>query len=429
MATLWPRLANGGPDPAKFISQRSARRQPSAVRALYPLLKKPGMISLGGGMPNAALFPFHSMELTLKNGAKLNVNPAQMEAALQYAATPGIPELVAWLREELTREHAPPYNDWDVQVTTGSQDGLSKAIEMLLDPDDSILVENPTYSGTLSILKPMGCYLVGVDTDARGLRADALEETLATWDAKHPGKKFPKALYVIPIGQNPSGATVPLERREAIYAICSKFNIIILEDDPYRYLYFGEEGTQDEVAPRSFFSMDREQRVIRFDTFSKVLGAGLRVGWVTGPRVFIERVMLHMQSTNLHTSSFAQCALVALLQQWGREGWMAHVHEVKKSYRERRDIFVAAARRHLGNRVTFTPPSAGLFVWFRCEGIADTTDLIKKKAVEKLVLMLPGQSFFFDDRPSPYVRAAFSTASPAEMDAALERFASLLASL
>jgi kynurenine/2-aminoadipate aminotransferase len=183
-------------DYTAFLSAASLRRKPSPIRALMPLVKTPGMISLGGGMPNPTTFPFTSLQFTTNKGDTLSLTKAELNEALQYSPTPGLPNLCAQLASLQVREHNPQYKDWSTLVTCGSQDALGKAFEMLLNPGDSVIVEDPTYPGTLSFLQPFGANLLPVKTDAEGIIVSSLEEVLA---AKHAKK--PRVLYVIPTGQ------------------------------------------------------------------------------------------------------------------------------------------------------------------------------------------------------------------------------------
>ena len=213
-------LSNSAIDYDKLLTRRSRARQPSAIRAMQPLVALPGMISLGGGMPNPATFPFASITAELKDGsgARIELSGAQLDAALQYSPTPGLPSLVKHLKRLQEWEHGAGANV-EVCVTTGSADALSKAFDALLDADDSLLLESPTFSGSLAYLQPIGCRLVGVECDALGLRPDALEAILRGWDEVHEGRRRPRVLYTIPSGSNPTGASLDLARKRHLYEI------------------------------------------------------------------------------------------------------------------------------------------------------------------------------------------------------------------
>jgi len=413
-----------------YLSARSAARQPSAIRALQPLLSIPGMISLGGGMPNMATFPFKSFTAELVDGTRLELSgPAALTEALQYSASGGIPRMVKHLQRLQLEEHAPPSGEARLCITTGSQDALSKAFDMFLESGDSLLVESPTYSGSLAFLKPLGAELVGVPTQGGCLVPEALREILASWDTARNAR--PRVLYTIPTGSNPTGGSLSFQQKAEVYEIAREYDLLIMEDDPYYFMQFPEKG---QGRTKSFLSMDVDGRVLRFDSFSKLLSSGIRLGFATGPPALIERLELHIQSTSLHTPGLTQAFVASLFDHWAKQhngnsylGFVAHVEVVSDFYRERRDAFMAAADKHLTGLATWTPPTAGMFVWFKLIGVSDSWPLIKEKALDKKVILVPGQSFEVPGTmPSSYVRAAYSTASHEDMDEALRRFAELL---
>ncbi|KAL6078964.1 AADAT isoform 2 [Balamuthia mandrillaris] len=426
--------ANRIRDYGNFLSRVAKRRAPSAIRSLQPLMQIPGMISLGGGVPNPEYFPVEAVQVKLKSNDVLTLEGKDMETALSYSSSYGIPELVEWLKDFQDREHKVPYpsrKDWHVCVTSGSADANCKAFEMLINEGDYVFTEDPTYSGSLSAIKPLGANIIGVQTDGEGLIPSHLRSLLQTWPA---AQKKPKFVYIIPTGQNPSGSTLTLDRKREIYSLASQYDLLILEDDPYYYLQYG--GAEGGRVP-SFLSMDEEGRVIRFDSFSKIISSGL-LGWATGPAPLIERLQLHQQVSSLHVSGISQMILLKMLQHWGHEGFHRHVAVVEQGYKERRDKFVELADKYLTGLAEWTVPSAGMFLWLKLlsEQVDESTGkklpihssdtLIKEKAVNAKVLLVPGSSFSPSDKPSPYVRASFSTASPAEMEEALKRLVKLI---
>jgi len=390
------------------------------------------MISLGGGLPNNNTFPFKSFTIELKDGSTLELKGTDLDEALQYSPTYGLPKLNKWLKDLQIRNHSlnseTVGKDWNLLITTGSQEALSMAIEVLCDDGDFIISEQPTYSGTLSILRPLNLNIVGIDIDQYGMIPSKLEETLANWD--HSKNKFPRVVYLIPSGQNPSGSTMNEERKTALYKICSKYNLIIFEDDPYYYLQFGDINAQTSTKldlGKSLISMDVDGRVLRFDSFSKILSSGLRLGFVTGPQQLVNTIQFHEQSSTLHASGLSQACAQALLYKWGFENWDNHIISIQNFYRQRRNTFISLIEKNLGGLVEYNIPTAGMFVWMNLLGITDTKALISEKAVEKKVLLVPGVAFSTDpNTPSSYVRASFSTATEEQMDEALKRLASLV---
>ena len=238
------------------------------------------------GFPNALTFPFKKITIDTKDDKQFILEGSKLQSALQYLPTPGLPSLVKWLEELQEQIHGPPKKT-DLVVTSGSQDGLCKAIEMLMEPGSPVIVEEFIYAGTLTILNPYCPQYLVVKSDSEGMVPESLRSVLAKAATK------PKVIYINPTGANPTGTVLTESRRKEIYAIASEYNLIILEDDPYYFLQYLPN------RPSSFLSLDTEGRVLRFDSFSKVLSSGIRLGFVTGPPPLIERINLHMQVSNL----------------------------------------------------------------------------------------------------------------------------------
>ena len=325
----------------KFIVESSAARAPSSIRELMRFVSMPGMLNLAGGMPNPGGFPVSGVKLTLKNGEEIDWSPQQTNQAFQYGVTWGLPPLVKFLKSMMTLLHGKQESKaWELLVTTGSQDGLSKSIDMLIDQGDSIILGAPGYPGLLCNLMTKNANLVSVPMDANGIDCDAVEAVLANWETgPNAGKPFPKCVYVVPVGCNPSGATMSYERKVQLVAIASKYDILILEDDPYFFLTHvidTEEHLQAPATdvkawncPKSMWEIDTEGRVLRFESFSKVMSAGIRVGYVMGPTPLIVRLMLHSQASVLHCSSMTQMTVFTFLNHVGLSGLLSHVRSVR----------------------------------------------------------------------------------------------------
>uniref|UniRef100_A0A8C7XP74 Kynurenine/alpha-aminoadipate aminotransferase, mitochondrial n=1 Tax=Oryzias sinensis TaxID=183150 RepID=A0A8C7XP74_9TELE len=370
----------------------------------------PSLISLAGGAPNPNTFPFQSASIQLKDGKMVTFDETAMKRALQYSASNGIPELLTWMKNLQKDLHNPPTISYspeegqmDMCVTTGSQEGLCKVFEMLVNPGDNVLLDAPTYSGTLAALQPLGCNLINIPSDHHGMIPAALKETLSRWDpleVHKPGSTAPKILYTIPNGGNPTGASMTTERKKDVYELAQQYDMLIIEDDPYYFLQF-----EKPWAP-TFLSMDVDGRIIRTDSFSKILSSGLRLGFVTGPKPLVDHVVLHIQASTMHTSTFTQLMVSQLLHSWGQKGFLQHI-----------DGCDAACTAGLTDVAEWHTPSAGMFLWMKLKGIADTQQLIMEKALEKEVLLVPGGVFMINSSdPCPYVRAAFSLSTPEQID-------------
>lgn len=414
---------------SRFINAISAARKASPIRILTELQQRspPSLISLAAGAPNANTFPFKSASISLKNGGSIEFDETLMKRALQYSASSGIPELLSWMKDLQKSLHNPPTAgraQLEMCVTTGSQEGLCKAFEMIINPGDNVLLDAPTYSGTLAALKPLGCNIINIPSDQYGMIPEALRETLSQWrleDVGKPNNTIPKLLYTIPNGGNPTGASMTTERKREVYQLAQDYDFLIIEDDPYYFLQF-----EKPWAP-TFLSMDVDGRVLRTDSFSKILSSGLRLGFVTGPKPLIDRIVLHMQASTMHTSTFTQLLVTQLLQRWGQEGFLNHIDSVVEFYRKQRDAMLSSADKWLQDVAEWHMPAAGMFLWIKVKGIQDTHKLIMEKALEKEVLLVPGGVFNIDSsEPCPYVRAAFSLSSPEQIDQAFQRLHALI---
>ncbi|KAL7375149.1 hypothetical protein ABVT39_012762 [Epinephelus coioides] len=410
---------------ARFLTAVSAARKPSPIRILTELQQRspPTLISLAGGAPNPNTFPFQSASITVRNGQTITFDETAMKRALQYSASNGIPELLTWMKNLQKNLHNPP-SAVEMCVTTGSQEGLCKVFEMLVNPGDNVLLDAPTYSGTLAALQPLGCNIINVPSDQHGMIPAALKEVLSRWDPSEvhkPDSNAPKVLYTIPNGGNPTGASMTAQRKQEVYELARQYDMLIIEDDPYYFLQF------DKPWAPTFLSMDADGRIIRTDSFSKILSSGLRIGFVTGPKPLVDRVVLHIQASTMHTSTFTQLMVSQLLHSWGQEGFLQHIDGVIEFYRKQRDAMISSADKWLKDVADWHAPSAGMFLWIKLKGIADTQQLIMEKALEKEVLLVPGGVFMINSsEPCPYVRAAFSLSTPEQIDEAFRRLSSLI---
>jgi len=415
-------------DPAKFCTVLSKARKPSPIRQLVPLMKMPGMVSLGSGMPNPTTFPFKTISAELVDGSTINLSEKETAAALQYTLTSGLPELKDWLQKFQKIEHSPVYKDWDICIGTGSQDVLTNAFDMLLEDGDSILIDAPTYPGTLAYLQPRDLDIIPVETDGYGMIPSSLEDRIHN----NKARKLPKVMMTIPTGQNPSGCTLSLQRRHEIMRIVKENDLVVVGDDPYYYLMFGEYPFKANTFKRadiklpSLFSLDTEGRVIRTDSLSKVVSSGIRIGWVTAHKEFINRIVLGMQATTLHASAVSHAIVAKWLDSIGVDGFMKHLDDVAIFYGQKRDLFNDICKEHLVGKADWHVPHAGLFYWLDLHGQTDTGRLVLLAARQGKVLLLPGRVFNYDNSESSHVRVAFSLLGDEQLNDAVQRFAGVL---
>ncbi|GAA5915028.1 hypothetical protein JCM6882_006760 [Rhodosporidiobolus microsporus] len=361
-------------DLSHHLNAVSKGRHASPLKDIMPLMARPGMISFAGGLPHPSLFPFADAAITAyppsadlsvdaapKNGLvpiemqKYAVDKAQVDLSqiLQYGYSSGDPRLRAWLADYVTHVHQPATSDWEILLHCGNTDGWNKVVRLLCDPGDLILCEEYTFASSISMWTSFGCRATPVKLDGNGLRADDLERVLGTWETEHPNEKRPKLLYIVPVGSNPTGSTMPADRRQQIYDICSKYDVIIAEDDPYsalQYPSFELSDKQEAAEPTvqtaeefraslepSFLKFDKEGRVIRLESFSKTIAPGNRLGFFVANPLFTERLLRATEVETQTPSGWAQGIVYELLRQWGRDGYLSWLSNLRQQYQIRRD--------------------------------------------------------------------------------------------
>lgn len=400
-------------DHSKYFTKASSSRKPSAIRDLQKYTAIKGIISFGGGLPNPSLFPLESITLNLKGGEKITLTETETKQMLQYGGSKGFGPLLEFLRNLQLKIHSPSVA-FDCLIGSGSQDLITRTMESLLECGDCILIEEPTYVGILAFLKPMGVKVIGVETDEFGIIPESLNSCIKNAEVK------PKCVYIVPVSGNPTGVSTSIERKKQIYEICSSNDILILEDDPYFYLQY-----ELPYVP-SFLSIDTRGLVIRFDSFSKIISGGSRVGFITAAEYVIQRLELQKQCTDLHTSIPSQMIVYKLCQHWGIDGFIEHTRKVASFYDGRCLVFCSLLDKYLKGKVTYSRPTSGMFIWLKLIGIEDSNELITTKAREALILILPGKEFYYDNRTSGHCRLSFSIASDEEMELGISRLATLL---
>ncbi|WVO22555.1 hypothetical protein I312_103833 [Cryptococcus bacillisporus CA1280] len=334
----------------------------------------------------------------------ITIEDPDLATALQYAPSAGIPKLREWLADLQAHVHERPRGDYAISVGSGSQDLMFKGFQAVLNPGDPVLLETPMYAGVLPALRILKADYAEVDVDDQGLSAKNLEKVLSEWPAD---KKRPRVLYTSPIGSNPSGCSASKERKLEVLKVCKKYDVLIFEDDPYYYL-------AQELIP-SYFALEKQVypeggHVVRFDSFSKLLSAGMRLGFATGPKEILHAIDVSTAGANLHTSAVSQGVALRLMQYWGIEGFLAHGRAVAKLYTDRRAQFEATAHKYLDGLASWVSPVAGMFLWIdlRPAGIEDSYELIRHEALAKGVLGVPGMAFYPTGRKSSHVRVSFS---------------------
>ena len=343
----------------------------SEIRELLKLTAKPEIISFAGGLPAPELFPVEEMKKV-----SVEVLNQMGREALQYSTTEGYDPLRSHIADRMKKQGIPAKGE-DILITSGSQQGLDFSGKIFLNPGDYVVVESPSYLGAINAFKAYQCNFLEIDTDDDGMIIEDLEKKLSE-------TKNAKMIYVIPDFQNPTGRTWSLGRRKALLEIAKKFDLPVIEDNPYGELRF------DGEAVPSIKSMDDDDRVIFLGTFSKTFCPGLRVGWVCAPEKLLEKYILVKQGADLQCNSMAQREISVFLDNYNLD---EHVEKIKKVYRGRRDLMLDSFKKYFPEEVTYTHPEGGLFTWVIMPDYLDAKELAVK-ALEKNVAYVPGGSFF-----------------------------------
>lgn len=395
-------------------AQRTQRMQGSAIRELLKFTAMPGAISLAGGLPAGEFFPLEQIAAVTQR-----ILTTQGQQALQYGMTEGYTPLRELLARRLTAAGVRTSPD-NILITSGSQQGLDLLGKVLLNPGDRLLVEAPTYMGALQAFNPYEPAYVTIRSDQDGLVVDELETAL---------QAGPKCVYVLPSFQNPAGVTLTLERRRRLIELAERYEVAIIEDDPYSQLRFEGEDLPSllslEFARRQSDEQENQfyqGNVILLNTFSKVLTPGLRVAWIVAPAEVIRKLTLAKQGTDLHTATFNQMIAYEL----ARDGFLEqHVPLLRKLYRERRDAMLAALDEYFPDTVSWTRPQGGLFLWVTVPEGIDTGQLLGD-ALEYRIAFVPGAAFHANGGGTNTMRLSFSNVNPAQIEEGIRRLGKLL---
>jgi 2-aminoadipate transaminase len=368
----------------------------SAIRELFKLLGKPGIISFAGGFPDSAMFDVEGIREA--SARALSEEPG---AALQYGATEGYNPLREQLAGFMASKGVNGLSPEGLIVTTGSQQALDLVAKTLLNPGDVALVEAPTFLATIQCFRLYGPQVLGVPIDEHGVQVDQLEAMMV--------QHRPKLVYLVPTFGNPSGAMLNLERRLQVLKLAVKYQTVVVEDDPYGDLYFGDAPPPSLLALTDQVPGSRDW-LVYCGSLSKVLSPGLRVGWMIAPEALLARATMCKQFSDAHTSTFAQ----ATAAQYLKAGRMPDtLNTVRRVYAERACTMGEALSKELGSALRFTQPLGGLFFWANLTGAnGQETDgsALAKRAIEKGVAFVPGAPFYANNPDNTAIRLSFATA-------------------
>lgn len=431
-------------DFSHLLSEEAKRRKPSPLKSAFVYYGKPGMTFLGGGLPLSELFPIESVTAKIpkapfEKGIGANVedfeeievvkqkgreNQIELARSLQYGFTEGHKEIMAFVKEHHDLVHNMQYEDWDVIATIGSTEAWDSVLRTFCNKGESIFVEENTFSSALETAAALDITTFPIPMDTEGLLPDKFEEILQKWVGP-----MPKLLYTIPTGQNPTGSSLSLERRQKVYELACKYDIIIIEDEPYYFLqmdpYTQEKETRAAKAVHShdefikalvpgFCSLDTEGRVLRFDSFSKVLAPGIRFGWIAGQSKILERIIRLHEVSMQAPAGLTQSITNELLYTWKQSGYIDWLIKIRQEYTHKRDVTIDTIYDHFPLDVTtFLPPVAGMFftVYFDAskhpkfkefgEDPIKVETAIYEQGLEQGCLMIPGSWFKAEGNTEP----------------------------
>jgi aromatic amino acid aminotransferase I len=423
---------------------------------------QPGILSLAGGLPSPAYFPVSDISANVLVPESFTLSPTEpstslswlwklfgshnatkektqavtvpkypavegdinLAISLQYGTASAQTQLQDFLKRFTSEVYRPAFEDWTILIDTGNTDGWSRAFMTLCNPGEGVLCEEWTYPSAMASMFPFNIKPVSVAMDGLGMKSDDLENLLSQWDPVSRQMPRPHVMYIVPVGQNPSGSTMSIARKKQIYDICVKYDVIIVEDDPYYFLQLGTytskydrstsatpsgKPSADEslryvsTLTPSFLNFDYEGRVIRLDTFSKTIAPGSRLGWFTCNPVFAERLERQGETTSQAPCGFGQALITKILMHWTYDGYIRWLRGLRTEYQQRRDFFIdclteefhlhevpavtgvwegcivyqASSKVKKSTRMTekysprnrtmfsFVPPVAGMFVWMR----------------------------------------------------------------
>jgi aromatic amino acid aminotransferase I / 2-aminoadipate transaminase len=355
------------------------------------------LISLGGGLPSTEYFPIEGLQIqvphvfgplatngqtqllhslrTGKHDIAEQMSQLDIATALQYGQAHGLTQFLRYLIEHTQLIHDPPYKDWSCTMTNGNTAAFEVILRMFAKPGDWMLSEEYTFVAAVETAAPLGVQTAAVAMDKHGMRTDSLDSVLISWDENRGPKPF--LVYTVPTGQNPTGATQTAERRREIYAIAQKHDLLIMEDDPYYFLQMQSPGAApltshddfiNSLVP-SYLSLDTDGRVVRMDSFSKVVAPGIRTGWVTASEQIVDRYRAHAELSTQGPSGMSQLVLYKILEDhWGHAGYLDWLMHLRVEYTARRNVMLAACERYLPRDiVSWDLPVAGIFCWLRLD--------------------------------------------------------------
>ncbi|SCW01018.1 LAFE_0D03268g1_1 [Lachancea fermentati] len=381
-----------------LFSDEALKRKPSPIKTTMAYFQDPSVVFLGAGMPPGELFPLKTLSMEVpkppfKNGIAdseetmkatimrnqdelLFASDVPIARALQYGNSRGQKELLEFLKEHTRRFHRIPYEDWDIITTTGSTQGWDASLRIFCNKGDTVLLEGYTYSSSVEAADAQGLNCIPMPMDDNGIMPAKLEDMLENWGSRYPQIPMPKLLYTIPTGQNPTGCTLSDDRKPYIYHLAQKYDMIIIEDEPYYFLQMDKYTPPEQrstTSPmnhhqfmnslcRSFLELDVDGRVVRLDSVSKTFAPGCRFGWLVGSKHLLDNYWNLHEVSIQSTCGFAQTILNGLLNRWGQDGYIDWLIGLRHQYTLKRNCCLDICRQYLPWEICTLPaPVAGMF--------------------------------------------------------------------
>ena len=376
----------------------------SELGEILKLIEEPDIISFAGGLPASELFPVEEMKKV-----SVKVLDENGEEALQYSGSQGYLPLRNHIAKRMNEKGKTNVKAEDILVTSGSQQALDFAGNVFLDEGDIVLCESPSYLGALNAFKGYKPRIMEVPTDKEGMITEGLEKKLKENDRV-------KFIYVIPDFQNPTGVTWSLDRRKKFMEVVNKYEIPVIEDNPY-----GELRYEGEFLP-ALKSFDTKGLVIYLGTFSKIFCPGYRLGWTCAPKEILRKFITCKENSDLQTSTIGQRELSKYIDDYDLD---EHVEKIKSTYKKRRDLMLDCMEKEFPEGVSFTHPHGGLFTWVKLPEKLNAQDLMKK-CVENKVAYVPGGFFFPEGNKENYFRLNYSSSKEEKIVEGIKRLGDVL---
>lgn len=388
------------------FTESIANLAPSAIREILKYSSVPGMISFAAGNPAPEAFPTEDI-------ARISADILKNDAigALQYSVTEGYRPLRDRMKEYMKIKHNSVGEDDELIITSGAQQVMDLMAKAFCEKGDTIIAEAPSFIGSLNTFRSYGAHLVGIPVDDDGMNIEALEKALK----ENPNTKF---IYTIPNFQNPTGITMSLEKRKAIYALAKKYNVLVLEDNPYGEIRFSGENIP------TIKSLDTDGIVVYAGSFSKVLSPGLRVGYAIGNKKIIAKLTVCKQTSDVHTTIFSQMITDEFLKTTDFE---AHLNKLRGIYRHKSQLMMSLMDNYFGDKITYHKVEGGLFIWCTLPKEVDMMNFCTKAVKEKKVALVPGTAFLINETDECHeFRTNYSTPTDEQLIKGMELLGELV---